>query len=608
MSPHGHWGPPIDDRPPVAPDDARGRERLRLLIADSRRRMRGTSGRGRKVRGLAALLRPYRFRGIVAVRRDRDRSRGIARPGAACRQGDRRRDHSRRQGRAQRGRDRLRRKRADRLGHLLRPDLPRRLGRPASPAGPSPSDLPPPPGAAGRLLRTPPGRRADQPHDQRRRGAELARHRHHRDAVQRDADAVGLDRDPAPARLAARAARLPDLPRDGCGVSDLPDRQCRRLPPHTRDDRVDHGGPAGDAVRDSRRARVRPRAASPRALRGPQRAQPRGEHQDRLPQRRLLPGRRVRQLAGDGHGDRVRRLAGDRRRHRGRRPGRRSSPRSTTSSTRSASCRQVYTTYQSGMAALDKIFELLDEEPDLVDAPDATELPLAARRDPAARTSPSGTAPTRAPNSRSTTSTLAIPPGQTVALVGATGAGKSTFAKLVARFYDPLERARPGRRPRPARRHGSARCARRWGSSRRRRSCSAARSPTTSRSAARTPPATTLEAAARAVGAWDFIAGPAARAYDTEIGERGVQLSAGQRQLVAFARALVADPRILILDEATSNVDLHTEGRIETGPAQAARGPHGDRHRAPPVDDPPGRATSSCSTTAASPSRARTTS
>ena len=59
--------------------------------------------------------------------------------------------------------------------------------------------------------------------------------------------------------------------------------------------------------------------------------------------------------------------------------------------------------------------------------------------------------------------------------------------------------------------------------------------------------------------------GAAPKGYDTEVGERGVQLSAGQRQLVAFARALVADPRILVLDEATSNVDLHTEGRIEDG-------------------------------------------
>ena len=67
MSPHGHWGPPVDDRPPVAPDDAGRRERLRLLLADSRRRMRGTAGRGRKVRGLAVLLRPYRARGLVAL-------------------------------------------------------------------------------------------------------------------------------------------------------------------------------------------------------------------------------------------------------------------------------------------------------------------------------------------------------------------------------------------------------------------------------------------------------------------------------------------------------------------------------------------------------------
>jgi ABC-type multidrug transport system fused ATPase/permease subunit len=73
-----------------------------------------------------------------------------------------------------------------------------------------------------------------------------------------------------------------------------------------------------------------------------------------------------------------------------------------------------------------------------------------------------------------------------------------------------------------------------------------------------------IEAAARAVGAWDFIAALPERA-GTDVGKRGMQLSAGQRQLVAFARALIADPRILVLDEATSNVDLHTEGRIEAG-------------------------------------------
>ena len=66
------------------------------------------------------------------------------------------------------------------------------------------------------------------------------------------------------------------------------------------------------------------------------------------------------------------------------------------------------------------------------------------------------------------------------------------------------------------------------------------------------------------IGADDFIAA-LPDGYDTEVGERGVQLSAGQRQLVAFARALVADPRILILDEATSNVDVRTERTIERG-------------------------------------------
>ena len=172
----------------------------------------------------------------------------------------------------------------------------------------------------------------------------------------------------------------------------------------------------------------------------------------------------------------------------------------------------------------------------------------------------------------------------------------------------PDRRARARRRPRPARRHARSRCARRWGSCRRRRSCSAARSPTTSPSGAPDATREELEAAARAVGAVGLHRARSPTGYDTEVGERGVQLSAGQRQLVAFARALVADPRILVLDEATSNVDLHTEGTIEAGLRRLLAGPHRDRHRPPPVDDPPGRAASSCSSTAGSSSRARTTS
>jgi ATP-binding cassette subfamily B protein len=223
---------------------------------------------------------------------------------------------------------------------------------------------------------------------------------------------------------------------------------------------------------------------------------------------------------------------------------------------------QVYTTYQSGMAALDKIFELLDETPELTDKPGAIELPRIRgeiRFEDVSFRYRTGDGVKLALDDVS----LTVPPGQTVALVGATGAGKSTFAKLVARFYDPTEgrvlvdghdlrdvaarslRSQMGIVPQEAFLFSGT----------------IADNISFGRPDAG---AEEIEAAARAVGAWDFIADLPAGA-DTEVGERGVQLSAGQRQLVAFARALIADPRILVLDEATSNVDLHTEGRIEAG-------------------------------------------
>ncbi|MGH2942579.1 MAG: ABC transporter ATP-binding protein, partial [Solirubrobacteraceae bacterium] len=223
---------------------------------------------------------------------------------------------------------------------------------------------------------------------------------------------------------------------------------------------------------------------------------------------------------------------------------------------------QLYTTYQSGMAALDKIFELLDEQPDLVDAPDAVELGRLHGEIELRDVSfcyGSGEDAHWALRDLS----LTVPPGQTVALVGATGAGKSTIAKLVARFYDPT--------------HGTVLVdghdlrAVTQASLRRQLGVVPQEaflfSGTIGENIAFGRPDATgaeIRAAARAVGAHDFIAA-LEHGYDTQVGERGAQLSAGQRQLVAFARALAADPRILILDEATSNVDLHTEGRIEEG-------------------------------------------
>jgi ATP-binding cassette subfamily B protein len=211
------------------------------------------------------------------------------------------------------------------------------------------------------------------------------------------------------------------------------------------------------------------------------------------------------------------------------------------------------------MAALDKIFELLDEQPDLADEPDAIELPRVRGEIEFDDVSFSYDGETPALCEVD----LVIPPGQTVALVGATGAGKSTLAKLVARFYDPDHgrvlvdghdlrdvterslRSQLGIVPQEGFLFsGTIRDNIAFGR----------------------PDATDedVRAAAIAVGAHDFIE-RLPEGYDSEVGERGGQLSAGQRQLVAFARAAAADPRVLILDEATSNVDVRTEAQIERG-------------------------------------------
>jgi ATP-binding cassette subfamily B protein len=225
---------------------------------------------------------------------------------------------------------------------------------------------------------------------------------------------------------------------------------------------------------------------------------------------------------------------------------------------------QLYATYQSGMAALEKIFQLLDVQPDLLDAPDAVALPRVRGEvvfdDVSFAYKRRGT---ETPVLALEHVDLHISPGETVALVGATGAGKSTMAKLAARFYDPTS-GRVLVDGHDLRQVASASLRSQMGivpqeaflfSGTLRENIAFGRPDASEQE---------IAAAAKAVGAEDFIA-ELPDGYETEIGERGAQLSAGQRQLVAFARALIADPRILILDEATSNVDLHTEARIEAG-------------------------------------------
>jgi ATP-binding cassette subfamily B protein len=227
---------------------------------------------------------------------------------------------------------------------------------------------------------------------------------------------------------------------------------------------------------------------------------------------------------------------------------------------------QLFNTFLAASAALDKIFDVMDTRAELRDADGARPLPPiegAVELSGVHFAYGEGAEVLHGID-------LSVAAGQTVALVGHTGAGKSTLVKLLARFYDPTEGAI--RIDGHDLRDVQVRSLRRQLGIVPQEGFLFATSIHDNISFGRPEAsAADVEAAARAVGAHDFIMA-LPEGYETSVAERGAALSIGQRQLIAFARALLADPRLLILDEATSSVDIASEAVIEEALARLLAG------------------------------------